>query len=130
MWDNILDYAQVICTRRKFYNDKILCAHHRCMYQKNYVLCENEYNLWSHNTGKILISYLGKSEIHQYDMKKKIIQWRIEGIVTTKNTHNETPSDFHPVYDYQTMDLQTLSTHWKFFLEFFQKMKCCNESRR
>ena len=27
---------------------------------------------------------------------KKIIKWKIEGVVTTRNTHNELASDFHP----------------------------------
>ncbi len=61
-----------------------------------------------------------------YDGKKKTIQWRIEGIVTTKNTHDETPSDFHPVYDYRTMDPDVVNP-LKNFLEVFpenEMMRC------
>ena len=57
-----------------------------------------------------------------YDGKKKIIKWKIEGFVTKKNTNNEAPSEFHPVYDYQTMD-PMVENPLHNFLDFFSELE-------
>ena len=61
--------------------------------------------------------------------RKKIIKCKIEGVVTTRNTHNESASDFHQVYDYQIMDPDVVNP-LKNFLEVFpeSEMMHCIET--